>query len=271
MEFEESILWLAVISYVLAGVFAIFSVALQKQYDRSIQLFMWVGMGLHAAAIGLRWERLGHGPYLTMFEVVSSNLIIFMFVFALVYWKYRPIRPSASVVMPVLFIMMAWMMFLPHDSGMRPTSFDTVWLWIHIGFGKVFMASVLIAVGMGGIIVLRKYGWGQRKFANLPSNERLDDLAFRFMALALVFDSLMLISGALWAHDAWGRYWGWDPLETWAFVTWLTLVSTLHLRSTFKLSHEKGAYLIFAVFVLGFLTFYGIPFVSEAPHKGTFG
>ena len=271
MEQEQLSLWLAVIAYVLAGVFAIFGVVLNKKFDRTIQVMMWLGLAIHAFAIALRWIRLEHGPYLTMFEILSSNLFIFILFFAIVYWRYKPIRGSAAVVLPLLFIMMAWMMFSPYEAGFRPHSFDTIWLWIHIGFGKLFMASVLVAVGMGGVIILRKKSWGKRKFCNLPTNERLDDLAFRFMALALIFDSLMLITGALWAHDAWGRYWGWDPLETWAFVTWLTLVITLHLRSTLKLSHEKGAYLIFAVFILGFLTFYGIPFVTEAPHKGTFG
>jgi len=270
MEQEQLSLWLAVVAYVIAGVFAIFGVMLNKKFDRIILSMMFVGLGIHAVAIALRWIRLEHGPYLTMFEVLSSNLFIFVFFFAIVYWRYKPIRGSAAVVLPLLFIMMAWMMFTPHDAGHRPTSFDTIWLWIHIGFGKLFMATVLVAVGMGGVIVLRQRDFGLRKFANLPSNERLDDLAFRFMALALIFDSLMLITGSLWAHDAWGRYWGWDPLETWAFITWLTLVITLHLRSTLKLSHEKGAYLIFAVFALGFLTFYGIPFVNEAPHMGTF-
>jgi ABC-type transport system involved in cytochrome c biogenesis permease subunit len=271
MEQEQLSLWLAVVMYVLAGVLAIFGIVFAKKYERLILTFMCLGLILHAVAIGLRWLRLEHGPYLTMFEILSSNLFTLMLFFILFYWRYKPVRPSAAVVLPVLFIMMAWMMFTPHDAGMVPASFDTIWLWVHIGFGKVFMGAVLVAVGMGGIIVLRQYAWGERKFSNLPSNERLDDLAFRFMAVALIFDSLMLIAGALWAHDAWGRYWGWDPLETWAFITWLVLVITLHLRSTFKLTCVQGAYLIFAVFSLGFLTFYGVPFISNAPHQGTFG
>ena len=271
MEQEQLSLWLAVVSYVIAGVLAIFGVVFAKKYEKSILFFMSLGLVLHAVAIGLRWVRLEHGPYLTMFEILSSNLFTLMLFFILFYWRYKPVRPSASVVLPLLFIMMAWMMFTPHDSGIIPATFDTIWLWIHIGFGKVFMGAVLVAVGMGGIIVLRKYHWAEKKFTNLPSNERLDDLAFRFMAVALIFDSLMLIAGALWAQDAWGRYWGWDPLETWAFITWLVLVITLHLRATFKLSYERGAYLIFTVFILGFLTFYGVPFISNAPHQGTFG
>jgi len=79
---------------------------------------------------------------------------------------------------------------------------------------------------------------------------------------------LMLVAGAVWAQDAWGRYWAWDPLETWAFVTWLTLAGFLHARASLKLAPAAGAAMIMAVFVVAFLTFFGVPFVSMAPHKG---
>jgi ABC-type transport system involved in cytochrome c biogenesis permease subunit len=83
-----------------------------------------------------------------------------------------------------------------------------------------------------------------------------------------VFDSLMLIVGACWAQDAWGRYWAWDPLESWAFLSWLALAITLHTRVTVKLAPHRHAMMLLAVFVLAFLTFFGVPFVSLAPHKG---
>src|SRR5512134_3521076 len=101
-----------------------------------------------------------------------------------------------------------------------------------------------------------------------PIRERLDAVAWRVMQVALLFESLMLIAGAVWARDAWGRYWAWDPLETWAFLTWLLLVTGLHARRSLRLSPATGAGLVLAVFALAFLTFFGVPFVSVAPHKG---
>jgi len=149
-----------------------------------------------------------------------------------------------------------------------PPTYDTTWLVIHILFGKVFFGSVFVALGMAGVILLRRTAIGRARFAGLPADRRLDDLAYRFMMLAFVFDTLMLIAGAIWAQDAWGRYWAWDPLETWSFITWLVLGFALHLRVTFKPSPVRGAWLIVTVFVLGFLTFYGVPFISKVPHQG---
>jgi ABC-type transport system involved in cytochrome c biogenesis permease subunit len=88
------------------------------------------------------------------------------------------------------------------------------------------------------------------------------------LSAAFVFDSFMLLAGAVWAHDAWGRYWSWDPLETWSLLTWLGLAILLHLRLTVRLPLAVGWSMAFAVLVIAFLTFFGVPFVSMAPHKG---
>jgi ABC-type transport system involved in cytochrome c biogenesis permease subunit len=88
------------------------------------------------------------------------------------------------------------------------------------------------------------------------------------MALALIFDSLGITAGAIWAQDAWGRYWSWDPLETWALITWLSVALTMHVRASFKTKPEQNAVLIIATFVVAFFTFFGIPFVSTSMHKG---
>jgi ABC-type transport system involved in cytochrome c biogenesis permease subunit len=191
-----------------------------------------------------------------------------MFLFSLAYLRFKPIRPISAILLPLLFVMMGWMLLSSPSEGHLPPTYDTTWLIIHILFGKVFLGSVLIAVGMAGVILLRKYSIGFNRLSRLPANAQLDDLAYRFMALGLIFDSLMLIAGAIWAQDAWGRYWSWDPLETWSFLTWLFLAISLHLRVTLKPSAERGAVMIIVVFILAFLTFFGVPFVSTAPHQG---
>jgi len=265
---ELSWLWAALIAYVAAGSLAIIAVVMNKRPERTLLVLMLAGLALHTVSIALRWTRLGHGPFITLFEILSSNIWSLMLIFSIAYWRVRTLRPAASVVMPILFIMMGWLLVSSPGEGHLPPTYHTVWLYIHIGLGKVFLGSVLVAVGIAGLILLRTAGLARNRLGALPADERLEDLAFRFMILGFVFESLMLVAGAIWAQDAWGRYWAWDPLETWAFLTWLVLAFFLHLRVTMKLPPRAASWSILVVFVLAFLTFFGVPFISTAAHKG---
>lgn len=265
---ELKILWAALLAYVFAGSIAIVAVLLKKRPERTVLALMTAGLLLHTASIAMRWERLGHGPFITLFEILSSNVWSMMLAFALAYWRIPAIRPSAAVVMPVLFTVMGWLLMTNPGEGHLPPTYHTIWLYIHIGFGKVFFGAVLIALGISGVILARRTAFGAGRFERLPDDRRLAELSFRCMAIGFVFETLMLIAGAIWAQDAWGRYWAWDPLETWAFITWLIVGISLHARLTFNLSPRLGAWLVIGVFVSAFLTFFGVPFISNTPHQG---
>ncbi len=265
---EWLVLWSAFFFYVAGGGVAIAALGHTRRTDGRVLALLAAGVALHALAIGMRWERVGNGPFLTLHEVLSSNVWSLALVFALAYWRVPAVRPSAAVVMPVLFVMIAWLVASDPASGHFPPTYRTVWLWFHVGFGKVFLGTVLVAVGLSGVILLRCAGVASPRLACLPPDERLEKLAFRFMAVGFLFESLMLVAGAIWAQDAWGRYWAWDPLETWSFVTWIALATMIHARTTFPVTPRAGATMVIAVFVLAFLTFFGVPFISTAPHKG---
>jgi ABC-type transport system involved in cytochrome c biogenesis permease subunit len=223
---------------------------------------------LHTASLAVRWTRVGHGPFITLYEILSSNIWSLTLILAIAYWRVRAVRPAAAVAMPVLFLLMAWLLVARPDAGHLPPTYNTLWLYVHVALGKVFLGAALVAVGISGVILLRGAGLQLAGFASLASNERLEELAFRFMILGFLFETLMLIAGAIWAQGAWGRYWAWDPLETWAFMTWLTLAFFIHWRATTRLSPRSSAIAVLVVFALAFLTFFGVPFVSTAPHKG---
>lgn len=268
MLLEQQLLWATLVTYVIAGSLAIIAVVFSKRPEKTILGLTLLGWSLHTAAITARWVRLDHGPFVTMFEILSSNIWSLVLVFGVAYWRFVPIRPIAAVVMPILFVMMGWLLMTDSGPGHFPPTYHTIWLFIHIGFGKIFLGAVLVAVGISGLILLRPRPWWATRLARLPENRRLDELSSRFMAVGLIFETLMLVAGAIWAQDAWGRYWAWDPLETWAFLTWLTLAFAMHARLAYKITPRTNAWLVIAVFVLAFLTFFGVPFVSSAPHKG---
>jgi ABC-type transport system involved in cytochrome c biogenesis permease subunit len=221
-----------------------------------------------AAGIALRWGRIGHGPFLSMYEVLASSMVTLSVVWRLAGWREPLLRGSAPVVLSLLALMGAWMLAADPADTHLPATYEMTVLWFHVALGKVFLGCALVATGLAGVILLRRSGRGSRWFRTMPGDTVLDLLAWRFMLAALVFESLMLIAGAVWAQDAWGRYWAWDPLETWSFVTWVALSAAVHARLSWRLGAARGALMIVAVFALAFLTFFGIPFLSPAPHKG---
>lgn len=268
MSAETLCLGVAVAAYLWGGMLAIAGLARRLDNGRAVMLLLSAAVALHGAALGLRWARLGNGPFITMYEVLSSNVWSLALVFVLAAWRYRALRAAAAAVMPILFVMMAWMAATDAAPGHQPATYRTVWLFIHVGLGKVFLGCVLVAVGLSTLILLRAARLAPPGLAALPDDTRLERLAFRFMVVGFLFESLMLVAGAIWAQDAWGRYWAWDPLETWAFVTWLALAAFIHARVTFTVAPAAAAAMVLGVFAIAFLTFFGVPFVSTAPHKG---
>ncbi|CAD5372301.1 Cytochrome c assembly protein [Rubrivivax sp. A210] len=223
---------------------------------------------LHTLSLAQRWQALGHGPFTTMYEILSSNLWSLALVATLSAWAVREVRSTLLAAAPVLALMAVWLLLADARPGHFPATYDTVLLYLHTVVGKLFLGLLLVALAMGAVPGLRRWAWGRQAFAQAPEDRRCDELAHRFAGAAFVFESLMLIVGAVWAQDAWGRYWSWDPLESWAFVTWLALAAALHARSALRPTPAAFGLALAGVFVVAFLTFFGVPFISVAPHKG---
>lgn len=264
---EQAWLYAGLALYFVAAAAAV-AAALRGARDYRLPMgLVGAALAAHGLAISLRWIRLDHGPYVNLFEILSSNVFTLHAAVLLACLLVPQIRPSLATVLPVLQILVAWILFAPPVDGAAPVTYQTIWLAIHVWLGKIFLGCIVVAVGVGLVVLLRRLRPG-RILPSMPNDLALDELVYRLVFVGFVFESLMLVAGAIWAQDAWGRYWAWDPLETWAFVTWLAVVAYLHLRVTRRPSPAVGAAIVIAIFVVAFSTFFGMPFVSTAPHKG---
>lgn len=269
-------LYAALTAYGLATAFAYYDimpvrggrVARHAYNERLVLLLLLTAVGLMVAALGERWLRLGHGPFVNLFELLMSQLFSLGVIYTLVYWRVPAMRRGALVALPMLWILGSWVLVIePMDSVLPPT-YHNDWLWAHVGFGKVFLSFCLLGSSLAGVLLLRRWPLFQGWFRIMPADKVIDALAWRFMLIAFAFHTLMLIAGAVWAQDAWGRYWAWDALETSSFLNWLLLGASLHARVSYKVPLRVGAVLIIVVFVFAFFTYFGAPFYSEAAHKG---
>ncbi len=260
-------LWLnAGLALYLAATIAAVALALRgSQAWRLPMSILVLALAAHGVAVVLRWQRLDHGPYVNMFEILSSNVLSLHAAVLAGCLLIPRIRPSLAAALPVLQVLVAWLFVVEPVDSAAPVTYQTFWLAVHVWLGKVFLGCVLVAVGVSLVVLLRRFG---PAFPGMPGDPALDELIYRMVFVGFVFESLMLAAGAIWAQDAWGRYWAWDPLETWSFVTWLAVTGYLHLRITRRPSPAVGAAMVVTIFAIAFWTFFGIPFVSVAPHKG---
>ncbi|MBL8343230.1 MAG: cytochrome c biogenesis protein CcsA [Rubrivivax sp.] len=238
------------------------------RWPRLVMLAAALALGLHTASLLLRWAAHGHGPFTTMHEILSSSLWSLALVLALAAAALSEARAAWRLAAPLLALLALWALVAPPGRGHFPPTYATALLYVHAVLGKLFLGLLLVAVALGSVPLARRTPIGARRFAAAPGDARFDELAHRFAAFAFVADTLMLIAGAVWAQDAWGRYWAWDPLETWAFATWLALAGALHARATLRPAPVVHGLWLAAIFALAFLTFFGVPFLSTSPHKG---
>ena len=269
LALERQLVLLSVALLAAAAVVQVAGVALGRNaYRPTAGIYVGV-VAVLAAAIAGRWVREGQGPFLTLYDILLSNLFSLAALLLLVTALVPAVRSATLVASPLLLVLGVWLASVSEIATPLPGAFDNAWLWVHVLSGKLFLGLNLAATATASVMLLQSTVPSRRIAALMPTAERSEEMIWALFFVSFICHSVMLVAGAVWAHSAWGRYWSWDPLETWTLVTWLMLGGTLHARSTFRnMSLRVGHVLMLATFAVAFLTFFGVPFLSIAPHKG---
>ncbi|MEV2216987.1 c-type cytochrome biogenesis protein CcsB [Streptomyces sp. NPDC050997] len=153
------------------------------------------------------------------------------------------------------------------------------WLYIHVSTA-ILCGAVFYIAAVSTILYLFKDSYENKlagggtpgSFATsflerLPSSASLDKFSYRVNAAVFPLWTFTIIAGAIWAGDAWGRYWGWDPKETWAFITWVAYACYLHARATAGWKGRKAAYLALIAFACWLFNYYGVNIFVGGMHS----
>ena len=189
----------------------------------------------------------GHVPWGNMYEFSITGALAFTGAYLAALRKYDLRWLGLFISLAVLLTLGTAITLLYRDSTPLVPALKSTWLVIHviaaIISGGVFLLSNVIA---GAYLYLdtRERGGGRPAWATrLPSLEVLDQLSYRLVAFVFPLWTFSVIAGAIWAESAWGRYWGWDPKETWAFITWVAYAAYLHARVTVGWKGRRAAWL----------------------------
>lgn len=269
IETEVILMWAGVTFYALSSV--AFTSALFFKRDVLWSAGLWLAvMGLvpHLLAIAGRWIRIDRGPFLGFYEVVSSYAIIAVALFVLITLRHRNMVGIGIVLMPLAFIMLGISMFTSREELALSGPLASWWLDIHVIFAKIGYGAFLMSFAFSMIYLFRHKAKGlwAEALEKMPRQEIIDDLQFRFAGLGFIFYGIMIVSGAIWANEAWGRYWAWDPIETWSLIAWVVYALFLHARLTLGWSGDRLAWLSLIALPVVSFSLMGVPLVFDSIH-----
>ncbi len=255
--------------YALSSIVYIYCLVFKKEERISFAAnSALAGLLFHGISIALRWAEVEHGPYISMFEILSGYAWVSVAIFLIAQQKFEKIRIVGFIVMPVSFLIMGAGSTYSRDIQLLPASLRSYWLIAHAAFANLAFGSILVAVGIAVLYILkeRHSDTVDSFYDRLPQLKVMDELMYSFVASGLLFLTIMIGAGAIWANQTWGRYWGWDPTETWSLISWFVYGICLHLRMNMGWTGKKVAWLIiFSIFVLAF-SFLGVGYVYGGLH-----
>jgi cytochrome c-type biogenesis protein CcsB len=226
-------------------------------------LATWGTLAALAVSLVARWQAVDHAPWSNMYEFTiafAAGITAFYAVFERFYEdeeRARSARVLGALTLPVVFAMLAvTAVFFPSDvRPLVPALQNTDLLAIHVA--SMVVAYGALSVSFAAAVLYLAQGKGNR-FARLPSAETLDDIAYRSVMLGFPILALGIALGAYWANSAWGRYWGWDPKETSALVTWLIYGIYLHMRGLRNWSGTRSAIVLVVGFGAVMFTYFAV-------------
>lgn len=229
---------------------------------------------LHLAALVTRGIAADRMPWGNMYEFVLTVSFIGAAGWLAVLWKRPSLRPLGlflTLVM-VLLVATAELVLLSPVVPLVP-ALNSYWFVIHVST-IVFSSGLFLLGVVPAVTYLMRAGYeaGRRRFPytlarRLPAAASLERLTFGLHAFAFPIFTFAVIAGAIWAEAAWGRPWGWDPKETWAFISWVAYAGYLHARATPSVRRNVATWLAIVGFLTVLMNLFGVNIFFEGLHS----
>jgi len=267
--------------YFASFVFYLFRMIFKKEFwGYAASLLAWLGLFAHTLAMMLRWRAsydlgFGHVPITNLYESLVFFAWSIIMLYLAIEWRIKS-RILGTFVVPVAFFVMAYASIAPGvDHSIEPLipALQSNWLTTHVLTCFMGYAAFTVAFGCGLL-----YLWTEKKEtretnpASHPKENSsvlntLDVLIYQSTSLGFIFLAMGIITGSVWAQNAWGSYWSWDPKETWSLVTWLLFAVYLHARYMGGWRGRRTNILIIIGFVSLLITFIGVNYLFGGLHK----
>lgn len=225
---------------------------------------MVLGALLHFSSLVLRGLAVGRVPWGNMYEYMSAVSLVAVVTWIVLMRKFPVRRLSVFVMLPIVILMFLGGTLLYSEAAPLQPALRSYWIIIHVA-AAIIASGLFLVPGVASILYLirNRYDQDRTKFVRLgerlPVADVLDRVAYRTTIIAFPIFTFGVICGGIWAEAAWGRFWGWDPKETVAFIAWVVYAAYLHSRATAGWRGTRAAW----INILGFAaTVFNLFFVN---------
>ncbi|MFV2175144.1 c-type cytochrome biogenesis protein CcsB [Actinomadura sp. LOL_016] len=232
-----------------------------------------LGWGAHLGVLVARGLAANRWPWANMYEFLTAIAFAAVTAFLVVMLRYRARYLGAFVMVAAVVALGVANIWLYDEVGPVSPALNSYWIAIHVTAAIIATGAFTVA-GAATILYLvkaRAEGRGTLRehgiLARMPSSDGLDRLANGVTMFAFPIWTAAIIMGAIWADQAWGRYWGWDPKEIWSFITWVIYAAYLHARATAGWKGRKAAILALIAFAALMFNFFGVNYMFSGLHS----
>jgi cytochrome c-type biogenesis protein CcsB len=239
-----------------------------------------LGALIHTGSIAVRAAAVDAVPWSNMYEFASVAGLVGVLAFLGGLWKAPQIRHLGGLILlPVIIMMFLAGTVLYSQAQPLVPALQSYWLAIHVTLAAVSEGALMTSAVLTVLFLLkqryerrldqpgRKLSTAMAFAARLPTATTLDKVAYRIVAFAFPLYTVGVICGAIWAEAAWGRYWGWDPKETWAFIVWVIYACYLHARATAGWKGHRAGWINLAGFTAITVNFFLVNMVISGLHS----
>ena len=236
-----------------------------ERFGRMAVALTVLGAVLHLASLALRAAATGRAPWGNMYEYGSAVCLVAVITWLVLVRRFPVRRLGVFVLLPVVILMFLGGVVFYADAAPVQPALRSYWLVIHV-FLISSGSGMLLVPGVVSILYLLKVRRPELA-SRLPEADVLDRIAYRTTIFAFPVYTIGVICGAIWAEEAWGRFWGWDPKETVAFVAWVVYAAYLHSRATAGWRGGRAAAINTAGFAVMIFNLFFINLVVSGLHS----
>jgi len=235
------------------------------------------GVTLHVLAVLTRGLSEHRVPWGNMYEFIGAFTCMAVLVLVAASVWYRAYYTGLFVLLPVVLGLGIDLTWIYTPAGSLVPALQSYWIAIHVTamivaiglfiFGAVVTTLYLLADRSQRRVAAGQPSWSAGIWRHLPVPAVLDRLSYRSVLFGFPVWTFGVMAGAIWADHAWGRYWGWDPKETWSFITWVVYAMFLHARATAGWRGRRAAWIHLAGFVCLMFNVIGVNLLITGLHS----